>query len=123
MASSAVAVKPPAGVGKNVMWSKLKSATNKLDKYKENAVHAGEVIGLAAVAGGTAIGTAFLFKKFPEAATIPGTEIPTQPVVGGALVLIAAMKKSKSSYLLLAIGIGMLIPYFFDLGTELEFGS
>jgi len=123
MASAAVAKTPPAGVGKTALWSKIKSQGRTLDKYKESAVHIGEVFGLAAVAGGTALGTAFLFKKFPEATTIPGTEIPTQPVVGTAFILLGAVKKTKMSYLMVAIGIGMLIPYLFDLGEEMEFGS
>lgn len=123
MASSAVATMPPKGVGMKVVYGKLKSATAKLEKYKDTGIHAGEVIGLTAVAGGTAIGTAFLFKKFPDWATIPGTEIPTQPVVGGAFILLGAIKKTKMSYLLVAIGLGILIPYLFDLGEELEFGG
>jgi hypothetical protein len=122
MASAAVATTPPRGVSTNVMWGKLKSATNKLDKYKEAGIHAGEVIGLTAIAGGAAIGTAFLFKKFPDWATIPGTEIPTQPVLGGGLILLGAVKKTKMSYMLVALGLGILIPYLFDLGEELNFG-
>ena len=123
MASAAVAKAPPAGVSKTAMWGKLKSQANKLEKYKEGAVHFGEVIGLAAVGGGTALATGFLFKKMPDWKTIPGTEIPTQPVVGGAFILLAAVKKTKMSYLLMAIGIGILLPYLFDLGDEIEIGG
>jgi hypothetical protein len=121
--SNAVAATPPKGVGTKVMWGKLKSATAKLDKYKDNAIHAGEIIALAGIAGATAIGTAFLFKKFPDWATIPGTEIPTQPFVGGAFIVLGMIKKSKMSYGLVAIGLGFLLPYLFDLGEELEFGG
>jgi hypothetical protein len=113
----------PAGVGKNVMWGKLKSATTKLDKYKEGAIHAGEVVALAAIAGGTALASAYLYKKFPEIATIPGTEIPSQPVIGGGLILLGAIKKTKASYMLVALGLGLLIPYLFEMGEDIEFGG
>jgi hypothetical protein len=119
----ALAKTAPAGVGKNVMWGKLKSATNKLDKYKENAIHVGEIVALTAIAGGAALGTAFLYKKFPEIVTIPGTDIPSQPVVGGGLILLGMIKKTKASYMLVALGLGMLIPYLFDIGEEIEFGG
>lgn len=121
--ATAVAKAPPSGVSRETMWGKLKSQARQLNTYKESAIHAGEVLSLAAIAGGTAVGSAVLFKKFPEAATIPGTEIPTQPVVGGALILLGAIKKSKASYMLVAIGLGMLIPYLFDIGEDIEFGS
>lgn len=120
---TAMAKTAPAGVGKNVMWGKLKSATTKLDKYKEGAMHAGEVFGLAAVAGGTALASAYVFKNYESLQTIPGTEIPTQPVLGGGLILLGAIKKSSGSYMMVAIGLGFLIPYLFDLGEDLEFGG
>ena len=121
----------PAQVSRGVMWSKLKSATGKLEKHKESALHAGEVLGLAAVAGGTAVATAMFFKKYPEYTMIPGTKkdgepdsgIPLQPIVGGGLILLGAINKSKSSFLLVALGLGFLLPYLFDVGEEIEFAD
>ena len=121
--STAVATTPPKGVGVKAMWAKVKSQGRALEKYKEGALHFGEVVGLAAVAGGTALASGFLFKKMPDWKTIPGTEIPSQPVVGGAFILLAAVKKTKMSFMLLAIGIGVLLPYLFDLGDEIELGG
>jgi len=105
------------------MWKKLTTFARKNEKVVEQATHIGEVVALTAIAGGAALASAYIFKKFEGAATIPGTEIPTQPVLGGGLILLGMIKKSKMSYMLVALGLGLLIPYLFDMGEEINFGE
>jgi len=109
----------PSSVGRGALVKKVVSQEKKLKKAAEDAKSITENVTMIAIAGGAALGSGVLYAKFPEAAKIPGTDIDTDLAAGAGLVLFGALSRGKMSGGTMMLGLGLLLPWMRDKGTEI----
>lgn len=116
MATTALAVRAPADLSKDEIWSKCVSLARTRAREKAEELKLSEKFldnGTIAV---TALAAGYLFTKFPNMETIG--PVPVQPVLGGLALLYGMFATGPIADRAENVGIALLTPFLFEKGAE-----
>ena len=125
---AAEALKAPAGVDRDVIYGELvaeqRKATKKRAKEKAEEGRFFAKMWTGGAGALTAVGTGFLFGKFPNIATLDkNNKIPTDGVIAGISLIGAFMTEDEISDGLEGIAYGAGFPFLSRWGGRLAAGG
>ena len=105
---------------KTAVLADNKKLRARLSRISSEGKRVGMNMTSALVGGGTAFGSGMLFNKFPNAMKIK--KVDTRLAGGALLVLLGAIGKGRMSGAVQAAGEGLLYPWLFEYGYNMDFG-